>query len=384
MKTIAHSVTRYLFLTGHWLYDLLSNISGFDQVVVADEKLNLDKFPFDPVYAWTDFSRSRQFFEKLRQRLFRLPDRRFRLKAAKKHNISLIHSHFGNRGFFDIKLVKALGLKHITTFYGYDATLVPRSDGQWKTNYHKLFDSCDLILAEGPHMLETILNLGCPSEKVRIQRIGVDLNRIAFKERRMGEDGRARLLIAGSFIEKKGIPYAVQSIGMVYESHKNITVTIVGDATSVRQSSREEKEKIVNLVKKYDLTGVTEFKGYLSYDELLEEALEAHIFISPSVVAADGDSEGGSPVAITEFSASGMPILSTYHCDIPEVVKHNESGVLSAERDVEALADNLITLIENPERWGPMGLVGRKHIEEKFNLHKQVKLLEPLYDDLLP
>jgi colanic acid/amylovoran biosynthesis glycosyltransferase len=361
----------------------LSNVAGFGQVVFSEEKLNLDRFPFDPVLAWTDFSRARRLLEGLGQRIFRLPDRYYRLNAAKKHDISLIHSHFGNRGFFDTGLAKALGLKHITTFYGYDATLLPGTNTQWKTNYDRLFDSCDLILAEGPYMRQTILDLGCPSEKAKIQRIGVDLNKIRFKERRVGEDGKVRLLIAGSFVEKKGIPYAIESIGLAYENYKNIEVTVVGDATEVRQSSLKEKERIMNLVKKYDLTGITKFMGYLTYEELLEESYKAHIFVSPSVTAADGDSEGGSPVTITEFAASGMPILSTYHCDIPEVVRHDENGLLAQERDVEGLANNLVSLIKNPEHWVTMGQKGRKRVEENFNLHKQVKLLEQIYNDLL-
>ena len=233
-------------------------------------------------------------------------------------------------------------------------------------------------------MRDTIFNLGCPTEKVKIQRIGVNLKKVRFKERKIGQDGKVKLLIAGSFIEKKGIPYAIKSIGLACKSYKNLEVTIVGDATDVRKSSLKEKEKILSLVKEYDMTNNTRFTGYLSYKELLREAYMAHIFVSPSVTAADGDSEGGSPVTITDFAATGMPILSTYHCDIPAVVRHNENGFLVQERDVEGLANNLISLVRHPERWGPMGLNGRKHIEENFNLHKQVRLLEQLYDDLLP
>ncbi len=386
MSTIAHSVRGYLSLTAHWLYDLFTGISAFDQIVFAERREQIDEFPFSPVYAWADCSPIRRRVERLSQRVLRLPDRPYRLMKAKKHKACLIHSHFGTRGFRDIGLAKALGIKHVTSFYGRDATALPLIEPQWKESYQRLFDCCDLILAEGPQMRKTICELGCPAEKVKVQRIGVNLDRIPVRTRKIGRDRNVNILIAGSFVEKKGIPYAVESVGIAHKHYSNIRLTIVGDAINTgirRESSLQEKKRIVSLVKKYDLEGVTEFKGYLSYGRLLEEAYKAHIFVSPSVTASDGDSEGGSPVAITEFSASGMPILSTFHCDIPEVVRHNESGLLAAERDVEALANNLITLIENPERWGPMGLKGRKHVEENFNLRRQVRLLEQRYEGLL-
>jgi colanic acid/amylovoran biosynthesis glycosyltransferase len=320
--------------------------------------------------------------ERLGQRLFRLPDRYYKLGAAKKHDVSLIHSHFGNRGYFDLKFARALGLKHITTFYGYDATFLPKRNPQWETKYKRLFDSCNLILAEGPHMLSTIVDLGCPPEKVQIQRIGVNMDRIKFMERKF-EGNTVRLLIAGSFVEKKGIPYAIEAIGLVFEKYKNIEVTVIGDAPDIRPSSQKEKERIIGLVNKYGLKKNTRFTGYLTYNELLEEAYRSHIFISPSITASDGDTEGGSPVTITEFAASGMPILATYHCDIPEVVRHNENGLLAKERDVQGLADNLMNLIAQPERWPNMGRIGREHVEKHFNLTVQVKLLEQRYGDIL-
>ena len=70
-----------------------------------------------------------------------------------------------------------------------------------------------------------------------------------------------------------------------------------------------------------------------------------------ALTAADGDSEGGAPVGIIEMQAAGMPVLSTYHADIPEVVRDGESGYLVPERDVEALAEKLDKLINEPETW---------------------------------
>jgi colanic acid/amylovoran biosynthesis glycosyltransferase len=83
------------------------------------------------------------------------------------------------------------------------------------------------------------------------------------------------------------------------------------------------------------------------------------------------------------MSAYGMPIVSTFHCDIPEVVINGESGFLVKEKDVDGLAERLEHLITHPELWESMGRTGRKHIEEEFNIVTQAAKLEAFYDSVL-
>ena len=78
-----------------------------------------------------------------------------------------------------------------------------------------------------------------------------------------------------------------------------------------------------------------------------------------------------------------MPILSTYHADIPNVVVEGESGFLVPERDAEALAEKLLYLIEHHEDWGEMGLSGRKHVEAKHNIQLEIDNVESKYRSLL-
>lgn len=119
--------------------------------------------------------------------------------------------------------------------------------------------------------------------------------------------------------------------------------------------------------------------GYQPYSVLFDEAYKHHLFISPSVTAADGDTEGGAPVTIIEMAATGMPIVSTTHCDIPEVVLHGKTGLLAPERDVEALCECLRWFVRNSEYWHQMLEAGRSHIEEEYDIRKQVQKLRNIY-----
>jgi len=113
----------------------------------------------------------------------------------------------------------------------------------------------------------------------------------------------------------------------------------------------------------------------------MREALGHHIFISPSVTASDGDTEGGAPVSIVQMAASGMPIVATRHCDIPNVLPKNAE--LADERDVAGLVSRLRGLIANAGRWEPELAAARSHIELNFNAQTQGQRLAEIYSELV-
>src|SRR5207248_73103 len=108
----------------------------------------------------------------------------------------------------------------------------------------------------------------------------------------------------------------------------------------------------------------------------------AHAFVLPSVTAEDGDQEG-TPVSLMEAQASGLPVLSTRHSGIPEVVRDGETGFLLPERDVAALAEKTLFLIEHPEICLRMGARGREHVEAQFDIRKLNRDLAGLYEQTM-
>jgi colanic acid/amylovoran biosynthesis glycosyltransferase len=109
---------------------------------------------------------------------------------------------------------------------------------------------------------------------------------------------------------------------------------------------------------------------------------ESHIFILPSVTATNGDKEG-LPNVLKEALASGLPVISTYHAGIPELIQDGKSGFLVKERDAYTLSIRLNQLIENPSLWSTFSSKGRKRVEEAFNLQHQIQKLEQIYTELL-
>jgi colanic acid/amylovoran biosynthesis glycosyltransferase len=229
-------------------------------------------------------------------------------------------------------------------------------------------------------MAKCIKALGCPQEKIRVHHLGVEVDRLPFKPRLWHPGKPLRILISASFREKKGIPYALDAIGQLM-NEVDIEVTIIGDATS-EESSRAEKKRILHLIEKYNLHSRVQMLGFKPYSVLMKQAYNHHIFLSPSVSAEDGDTEGGAPVTIIEMIATGMPVISTIHCDIPEVINYGRERMLSPERNAARLTDCIQWWLQHTDSWTILLSHARKHVENKYDVHKQAINLGNIYRSL--
>jgi colanic acid/amylovoran biosynthesis glycosyltransferase len=100
------------------------------------------------------------------------------------------------------------------------------------------------------------------------------------------------------------------------------------------------------------------------------------------VTTENGDQEG-IPVALMEALSQGLPVLSTQHSGIPELVQDGKFGFLVPERDVDALAEKLEYLIEHPELWPKMGRAGRDYVARHHDINRLNDQLVNLYQRLL-
>jgi len=382
MKTVVHyRAGTYLPTTENWIYGQIRGLKRYRPIVYCHGKQNLGTYPVSTVRAlgskpglrhpWTFFNMALNKVIKFNPlfAFFLIKDRP-----------DIVHAHFGKSGYYFLNHKKIFKFPLVTTFYGHDLSSLPNRKPEWKRRYKRLFLKGDCFLVEGSHMKKCLVELGCPENKVFVQHLGIDLDSVRFVERNPGEDGEIRVLMSASFRHKKGIPIGIEAFSRVALNHPdlNMRLTIVGDSAG-NPGEEEEKRKILSRIEEYGLSGRVNLLGYQPHSLYLKELYEHHIFLSPSITAPDGDTEGGVPVTILEASASGMPVLSTLHCDIPEAVIDKESGCLVRERDVDALSERLFHLASNPGIWRNMGLNGRRHIESDYDVKKQIRKLEDIY-----
>ncbi|MFC1856759.1 glycosyltransferase [Thermodesulfobacteriota bacterium] len=382
MLTVAH-FRRMLFIpTETFLYNYLTGFSKVMPIGITFQRINADRFPFRhplvELYSWRPWSRGcRWVWKQLHKNSSEMRyDVSGTFKALKEYNINVLHAHFGYTGCQALPIKRKTGLPLVTTFYGEDISALPTSD-PWKSAYQQLFAEGDLFLIEGSHMRDRLIEIGCPPEKAEIQRMALHMDKYPFRRRLPKNKGDiVRLLFCGSFREKKGLLQALKAVQRTYQSFPDLEFHIIGDG--------ELQPQVEQLMDRYQMHTYTKLLGFLSHQSMIEEMDAADIFIHPSVTAANGDSEGGAPTTILEAQACGMPVLSTYHADIPNVVIPGKSALLAPEQDIDALAQNLMTLLSNREAWAAMGTAGRAFIEKNHNISEEVKRLEERYFRLAP
>ena len=162
-------------------------------------------------------------------------------------------------------------------------------------------------------------------------------------------------------VEKKGIAYALRALALVVPRYPALEYTIIGDGPL--------RGELETLIEELQLQQHVRIAGWMGQDALVGCLSRMHLFIAPSVTAGNGDVEG-VPVALMEAMASGLPVLSTAHSGIPELVEDGVSGLLTREMDIDALAENICRLLAAPASWPAMARAGRARVEQEFDIEK--------------
>ncbi len=379
---VIHAFPVWLPQTQTWMYSQVAELQRLDVEVhvVCERTENLDQFGVDNIHSLAAETKWRQVWDKGMRKLRLRQHLGYLVKVGKETGAIIVHSHFGNVGWANLGAVRKLGAKHVVTFYGLDVNRLPQQFPIWRQRYQALFREADLFLCEGSHMAQCLVRLGCPEGKVKVQHLGVDVDGIAFRPRQWEAGCPLKVLIAASFREKKGIPYAIEALGRLNREIP-VELTIIGDAGPDLES-QTEKVRILDAIKNHAMESTTRLLGYQPHAVMLREAYHHHVFVQPSVTASDGDTEGGAPVSIIEMLATGMPVIATSHCDIPEVMGSELQHLLAPERDVDELYDRLRTAIENASLWNEWAQAGRTRAEVEYQKARQAERLLSHYEAL--
>jgi len=290
---------------------------------------------------------------------------------------SIMHAHFSCIGWNYSHLAETKNVPMIVSFYGYDYEYLPNREPVWRERYAELFRRVSMFIAEGDIGRNKLINMGCPKEKVEVVHLGVETSIIPFY-RRLKRPGELRLIQVATFTSKKGHDVTVKAFVIAAKRCPGITLTLVGkDPEGIRGP-------LQRAIRESGLDGQVEFIDGIDFTKLHSLFKSYHLFIHPSRYGNKGDSEGGAPVVLLDAQATGMPVLATTHCDIPEEVIHGVTGILVDEGDIEQLAVEIERFYcMNKSEYDIYCVNARRHIENKYDSIDSGRRLKDVYEKVL-
>lgn len=161
----------------------------------------------------------------------------------------------------------------------------------------------------------------CEIPNPSIIPMGVDIEHFQSgkADKLLNNENRNIILFVGRLVEKKGVKYLIEAFSMLPKASQNASILwVIGDG-----------DERIELEKQAQRLGVQNIKfwGQVQNKQLPDFYAAASLFVAPSVIDSKGDTEGQG-VILLEAMASKTPIIATTVGGIPEVIVHNESGLL--------------------------------------------------------
>ncbi len=288
----------------------------------------------------------------------------------------IIHAHFADMGceLLNFKFLK--NKKYVVSFYGWDYEMLPHTNPRMERKYVELFKKVDKLICEGPHGRDILINKGCPKEKIEIVPLGIQCkSHLSIKTI---SKGIIRFLQVASFREKKGQWHTIQAFKKALEENSNLELTLVGNI-----DEKDYFQKIEEFISEENLETKVKIKSWIAFEKLNKEMMNFDFFIQPSCYSISMDCEGGAPTTLFNAMQAGLPVISTFHCDIPFVLDDNYNAFLVQEQNVEDLCDAILKAAElDDNSYQQMRNHGFEKLKREFDINKNVKRLEKIYTEL--
>lgn len=280
-------------------------------------------------------------------------------KSLKKEKVDVVLAEFGPTGVACMKVCKSLEIPLITHFHGHDITAGLTEN---KDAYKELIKYTSFVVGVSKEMVQTLIELGAPKEKVIYTPCGPNPK---FYNNIPNFTSKCFISI-GRFVDKKAPYYTILAFKEVIKEHPDAILYMIGDGPLLPTCK--------NLIRYFNLQNNVKLLGIKSPDEIQKLYNESIGFIQHSITAENGDKEG-TPVVVMEAGAASLPVISTYHAGIADVIIDKKTGLLCNEHDVKTMANNILWILSNKSEAKEMGKAAKKRIQQEFSLQKHLAIL---------
>lgn len=176
------------------------------------------------------------------------------------------------------------------------------------------------------------------------------------------------LVCLGRLVYAKGFDLAVTALASIRQHFPNIRMIIAGDGP--------ERQQLEQQVAELALEKMVEFRGWVEPSKVFELLNSASMVIIPS-------RHEGLPQVAIQAAMMARPIVGTRVSGLPEVIQHQETGLLIEKGDIHGLTESITYLLHHPDASTQMGQAARTRAMETFGWTKCVANYERLYTKLV-
>jgi glycosyltransferase involved in cell wall biosynthesis len=282
-------------------------------------------------------------------------------ESLKNHKIDVLLAEYGTASADAVNSCRYAGIPLIAHFHGLDCS---RHDvlKAYKDRYQRLFEYASAVVAVSHTMEKQLRSLGCPQNKLVYAPCTPDKD--FFNLQPSLEN--LQFIFVGRFVDKKAPYIILYAFKKVTERFASAKLIMGGDGPLL--------ETCINLAKLWKIDNNVYFPGRITSIQYRHYLSESRAYVQHSIVARNGDSEG-TPVSVMEASAAGLPVISTYHAGIPDVIINGETGLLCNEKDGDMMAENMIRIASDISLAKKLGRTGKQYMRNHYSKDWQMKVL---------
>jgi glycosyltransferase involved in cell wall biosynthesis len=292
-------------------------------------------------------------------------------RRLRRHKVDRVLANFGPTGVALLPACQKASVPLVVHFHGFDAHTRSVTD-HFGEQYRKLGREAAAVIAVSHGMVAALAELGVPREKIHLTRYGVDASRFAAK----ATFPEVPLFFGvGRFVEKKAPYLTLLAFANARKRLPGAKLVLGGDG--------ELWETTRNMAAALELGESVEFPGVMSPDAVAATMQSATAFVQHSIEPAVGPSAGdreGTPVAVLEALMTGLPVISTRHAGIGEVVEHERTGLLVEERNVDGMAEAMSRVGASQDFAAALGRAARQVALANYGAEHYVGSLKRILD----
>jgi glycosyltransferase involved in cell wall biosynthesis len=220
-------------------------------------------------------------------------------------------------------------------------------------------------------MREEVKGLVADHEKVHVIPMGTDLkNRFIPPKTRQN---KGSLLFVGRLVEKKGLRYLIDALPLILKKHPQASLRIAGDGP--------EKGTLQSQSKRLGISDHVRFLGAVKNELLPALYQTSYVVVFPSVIANDGDREGFGLVLVEALGCECATVVTDLPA-IQDIVVDGKTGFVVPQKNVQKLAEKIISLLDDPEMGQSVGKKGGRFVVERYDWDEIAKQYAALIESI--